>query len=153
MPREEGSLEGSRVRPIIDVVVKYKGTSIPIRALVDSGADMTMVPIAVGEALTGEPFPQLGTDAGKSKGFGDKEEPIRRIDADAVYAGRVFARSLAVGPVPRMVLGQSDFMTAFDVRFYWGHSPKWFAIEPAKPPKVARPKAASNATIRPRKRR
>jgi hypothetical protein len=155
MPREEGSPEaGGAIRPIVDVILRYKGTNLPIRALVDSGADMTMIPIAIGEFLTGLPFPQLGTDAGRSKGLGDKEEPIRRIDAEAIYAGRRFARSVTVGPVGRMVLGQSDFMTTFDVRFYWGHTPKWFSIEPTNPAASAtarRPPA--NPTIRPKRKR
>lgn len=155
MPREEGSPEpGGATRPVVDVKLTYKGTNLPIRALVDSGADMTMIPIAVAEALTGLPFAQLGADAGTSKGLGDKEETIRALDAEASYAGRLFTRKVAVGPVPRMVLGQSDFMTAFDVRFYWGHTPKWFSIEPTKPSATPPTKRAPmNPTIRRKRKR
>ena len=94
---------------------------------------MTMVPIAIGEALTGVPFDQMGPVAGTSEGLGSTKVPFRRLRATVVYEGRTFAHAVAVGPVPRMVVGQSDFMTAFDVRFYWGHTPKVFHVDPTQP--------------------
>jgi hypothetical protein len=78
----------------------------------------------------------------------------RRLDGVEVrYMGRVFATSILVGQIPRMVVGRQDFMRAFDVRFYWGHNPPEFVIEPTQPGKRHAAGSPPNPTIRTKRKR
>jgi hypothetical protein len=157
MPRVDGTPEDGTVRPVIDIEIHAPGkAAVPIRALVDSGADFAMIPIQIGEAIAGRPFDQIGPIAGHSVGLGGTPVPYRVLPgATMIYAGRTFATTVTVGQVPRVVVGQSDFLSRFDVRFYWGHNPKYLQIEPTQPATVrpiSQPRPA-NPTIRPKKKR
>jgi hypothetical protein len=152
--RVEGTPEDNQRRPIVEVILRYAGRSTPIRALVDSGADYTTIPESLGMALTGLPADQVGQPRGMVAGMG-APTAVRQLDGvEVVYMGRVFAQSILVGQTPRVIVGRNDFMAVFDVRFYWGHHPPEFSIEPTQPSKgkgVASKNA--NPTLRPKKRR
>ena len=151
MGRVEGRPEDGRHRPVIEVALTYAGRTIPVVAVVDSDADYTTIPVALGETLTGLPMDQIGRAGGNITGMGNPT-PSRILDGvEVVYMGRIFARTIIVGEAPRMVVGVNDFMKVFDVRFYWSRSAPEFWIEPARTPKARKP--APNPTIRPRRKR
>jgi hypothetical protein len=156
MARVDGTPEDGTVRPVVKVEIHSQGNPpLPIKALVDSGADLTMIPIAIGEALAAKPFDAIGPIAGYSRGLGgnDKGVPYRILpDASVSYDGFTFARRVTIGPVPRVVVGQSDFLAFFDVAFFWGANPKFMTIErSAAVPRGSR--SAPNPTIRPKEKR
>jgi hypothetical protein len=69
--RVDGRPEDGRHRPVIEVALTYAGKTIPVLALVDSGADYTTIPVALGEALTGLALDQIGDPSGDITGMGD----------------------------------------------------------------------------------
>lgn len=150
MGRVAGTPEGNQHRPVIEVTLRYAGRSIPVRALVDSGADFTTIPQQLGELLTGLAFDQIGVASGNIEGMG-APTPSRRLDGvEGAYMGRVFATSIFVGQAPRVVLGRNDFMRTFDLRFFWGHNPPELWIEPTQPAKARTTRPPLNTTIRPK---
>jgi hypothetical protein len=151
--RVEGRPEDNQFRPVIEVRIRFAGQTLPVLALVDSGADITTIPVALGESLTGLDFDQIGQNGGQITGMG-APTASRRLDGVAVeYMGRVFATTIIVGQTPRVVVGRNDFMGAFDTRFYWGHHPPEFWVEPTQPRKGAPSPSPANPTIRPKKHR
>lgn len=138
---------------MIEVALTYAGKTIPVLALVDSGADYTTIPVALGEALTGLTLDQIGDPAGDITGMGDPTPARILHGVDVAYMGRTFAQTIIVGRAPRMVVGVNDFMKAFDVRFYWSRNEPEFWIEPAQPPKSRTANRPRNPTIRPKRNR
>jgi hypothetical protein len=99
--RVYGRAEDGRFRPVIEVELTYAGRTIPILALVDSGADYTTIPVALGTTLTGIAPATIGRPGGKITGMG-KPTSSRILDGVEVsYMGRIFARAIIVGHAPR----------------------------------------------------
>ena len=139
MGRVYGRAEDSRFRPVVEVELTYAGKTIPVLALVDSGADYTTIPVALGRTITGLTFARIGRPGGNITGMG-KPTPYRILDGVEVsYMGKVFAREIIVGRAPRMVLGINDFMKTFDVRFYWSLKLPEFWVEHTKGTPPANP--------------
>jgi hypothetical protein len=149
----QGTPEDGQYRPLIPVTIELNGGHPEVlNALVDSGCDLTTISTDMAEAMTGLPFDQIGQDAGFAVGVGRK--PQRWIAGRGLYLGRVFATRILICDIPRVaILGRQDFMRTFDVRFYWGHHPPEFSVEPTQPRRVARPQPPTNPTIRPKKHR
>jgi hypothetical protein len=139
------NLEDGVYRPVVDIVVRIGGTTQTLRALVDSGADLTVIPTSVAEAMAGKPFEELGGVDTEMQGVCGKV-PAKYIEATGTYMGRDFADHVLVGPAPRTLVGRVDFMTVFNARFYWNREPPEFQLDPADPRRA--PAAARNPTIR-----
>jgi hypothetical protein len=119
----------------VDVVVG-KQKRLTVNALVDSGADRTIVPKTVGEAL-GIDYDKLPLAKGPDgkpmtgQGAGGQFE-IRECRGKVRWRNWNFADRFWVGPeesVPWVLLGRDDFFTKFNVRFEWSHNPPVFEIE------------------------
>jgi hypothetical protein len=102
-------------RPTILIKLKYKGRSVELFALVDSGADCCVFPSGIGE--------QLGMDiksgpVNPMSGFGEKRFPVYFHDVQIVV-GRYEIQAWAgfCDEIPMPILGQNGFFDPFEVRF------------------------------------
>lgn len=116
--------------PLLELTVVVGTNGVRLKAIVDSGADDTVIPI---EALVG-----LGVEwdklpgANKSKGAGGNFER-RRVTAQVRVGPVVLCDEVEVaeaGALPVVLLGRSDFFTKFTVTFDWHRSPPVFTVEP-----------------------
>jgi predicted aspartyl protease len=129
----QGTPEDGQHRPLVEVTIRLSGSPPQqVVALLDSGADWTTIPTDLAEAMTGLPFEQMGREAGFVKGIAGVL-PVRMVEGQGRFLGRIFTQMIQVCATPRAVLGRQDFMRAFNVRFYWSHNPPEFYIEPAVP--------------------
>ena len=117
-------------RPIVEVVVRTGRVRRRLKALVDSGADRSIIPAELlGDLVTFEELPSAGT----AGGLGAVE--LRSADSSLSFAGTIFATSLLVtAPGTHLryaVLGRDDFFKRFEICFRWTHRPPTFSIEPA----------------------
>ena len=111
------------------------GQMVPVIGIVDSGADSTVVNIALLEAY-GVDFASL-PPLKPSKGMGPGMIANGRLDARARYKGTVFAESIRVtgaGGAEVALLGRGDFFRRFDVYFEWRGSLPTFYLEAKEPP-------------------
>jgi hypothetical protein len=100
-------------------------------ALVDSGADMSIVP-AESLATFGVDWNKLSSPIEESKGAGGKLR-FRRFDAKLVWEGYSLSDHVALAEPKRLpgpLLGRNDFFVRFNVRFRWFKSPPELEIDP-----------------------
>lgn len=140
MPRVEGTAVGpNRWTPLITVSLVVVDKTFNFTALVDSGADCTILPAELVEAV-GVPFSSLPKSPGSGVGAGGAFE-IRVGRGDLIYDGVKFATQFSVAApkcLASPLLGRSDFMRLFVVRFNWHKTPPEFHIDPAVAPKRGR---------------
>jgi hypothetical protein len=149
----EGNPEDGIRRPVVEISLRLGSKTVPLRALVDSGADQTIIPTQLAEAMTGQSFKELDGEEIVMEGVCGKV-PAKVIPATATYGSRTFATRVMVGPTPRVLVGREDFMAAFNARFYWGRKPPVFYVEPADVPSTKPAQSPpTNPTIRPRGKR
>lgn len=133
MPRFTAQLLApDRHLPLVQIVLRlHSGPLLIPEALVDSGADTTVLPaeslegIASYRSLT----PLAG---GGARGPGGAFE-VRRCDGTLAFENTIFARRFAVaepGALPLPVLGRDDFFRRFAVSFDWYRDPPTFDIDP-----------------------
>jgi hypothetical protein len=150
VPAIPGAATGpNKWTPYLNVVLLAdSGKQLRARAVVDSGADWTVVPgelaLALGVDWTALPAsPDIATGAGGS--FEPRFAPI------AVWYGTVevcpVVRVAPVGAMPAMVLGREEFFSRFRVCFDWEQQPPTFTVDWIPPP------TANRATRRAAKRR
>lgn len=131
MPQFSARIHAAGIyRPLVEVVLRAGRVRRRLTALVDSGADLSLIPAELLEDLM--PFESLAR-AGQAAGVGIAE--MRSADLTLTFGGTVFAtRVLVVAPgtdLPFAVLGRDDFFRHFDVGFRWSQTPPTFSIEPA----------------------
>lgn len=131
MPRVEATEErpGYWV-PLVTVVLRLPAVTASFTALVDSGADMTILPAELVEAfkVPWSSIPGGGPGQGVGGGF-----EIRTLSGDLSYHGVTFATSFAVaepGHLPRPLLGRGDFFQRFVLRFNWHKATPEFHADP-----------------------
>jgi len=123
----------------VDVVLRRRDQPLHATAVIDSGADRTIVPRVLVEAggvawdgLPGDTNPDGSPRLGRGVGSAPVEMRVCR--------GRVRWRTTTVcevflvadmGPNAPVLLGRSDFFGRFDVTFRWSDTPPSFEIEPA----------------------
>lgn len=137
MPRIEGTKSGVDAAgqpiysPVLIVQVTLPGfghASVP--AVIDSGADVTIVPF---EVFVGAGLEWTKLPAG-SQGLGAGGVFERRpLQAEIRYRDWLICDSVEVaqpGALPFALLGRQDFFQKFIVRFAWHKSPPEVIIDP-----------------------
>jgi predicted aspartyl protease len=118
---------------LLDVEFRFPGDPRSYLALLDSGADYTMIPA---EYLPSSiPYTTL-RDPFMANGVGCQFE-ARVCDVEVVFDKWTFATVIAVVepdkmPVPQALLGRLDFMSRFEVSFNWSAEPGSFTIRRIK---------------------
>jgi hypothetical protein len=117
--------------PIVVVTVSTANGCIATRqAMIDSGADCTIIPFEQIKAC-GVEWDKL-PDAGGGTGAGGKFE-TRILMATVKYREWVVSDRLKVaepGSLPLMLLGRQDFFRKFNVRFRWDMVPPVVDVDP-----------------------
>lgn len=119
----------------VDVVIGKGRRSQRVTAMVDSGADRTVVPRLVAEAL-GVDYNSLkkpvGPDGEVLKGQGaDGEFEIRVCRGKVRWRMTKICDEFWVADCGMVLLGRDDFFALFDVMFNWSAANPYMVIEPA----------------------
>jgi len=120
--------------PLVAVTLTVGNRSFLVKALVDSGADGSVLRA---ESLKGlVPFSSLPPASGdEAAGAGGAFE-IRRLGGTLTFAQVEFRHGVAVaepGALPVSVLGRDDFFRHFVVRFEWFRDQPVFDVDPRPP--------------------
>lgn len=131
MPRIKATeVAPGRFLPMLDIEIRVPVARAQMLGLVDSGADLTIVPGQVLEAI-GVPWTSL-KKAGDSVGAGGGFET--RIAKGAVlWEGSRIREQLLVaqpGALPWPLIGRDDFFKKHVVRFSWHRQPPTIDIDP-----------------------
>ena len=136
MPRVEGQRVGTKPdgtpvwAPVLVVDLYCDRGSVSGPAVVDSGADHTVVPF---EAIAPTGYKWTDLPKGKSGiGAGGPYE-IRELAGRVQYREWVVCEGLHVaepGRLPVILLGREDFFARFVVKFTWHKQPPYVDIDP-----------------------
>lgn len=136
MPRITGTQTAPGVfAPMLMFDIEINGARATLPGILDSGADRTIVPLEYVEPA-GVVFANLPPPTGISIGAGGKFEA-------RVCRGKIAFRGIPVcdeflvasgGCLPMALLGRSDFMVKFSVRFNWHRKPPTVDIDPVAKP-------------------
>ena len=113
--------------PLVTVKTAVLGVEREFTALVDSGADYTMVPASLlaSYGVDVRNLPQIGWMIGAN----GTQVPMRRYSADLWFRNRRFATEVGVLPnLPRPIVGRGDFFQFFGVHFHWCVSPPAWCV-------------------------
>lgn len=122
---------GDRFYPMLRVELEYKSRTVEGLALVDSGADFTVLSAEVCTAL-GIRFERLPKMPRESRGAGGQFEVRVLQGARLRYRGVTFCERVLVaapGSIPWPLLGRDDFMAKFPVKFHWHKNPPWIQVD------------------------
>lgn len=137
MPRIEGTKVGldglGRMvhSPIIFVHLLYGGLGLEVQAVVDSGADTTVIPAEIA-AVVGVEWAKLPSGT-KGLGVGGACE-MRLVDMTIKYKDWKYSGLVAIAEpkhLPVVLLGRTDFFRSFVARFHWFKDPPEFHLDPA----------------------
>lgn len=137
MPRIEGTKVGidglGRMvhSPIVFVHLLYGGLGLEVQAIVDSGADTTIVPAEVAAAV-GVEWAKLAPGT-KGLGVGGTCE-MRLVDMAIKYKDWKYSGMVTIAEpkhLPVVLLGRTDFFRYFVARFHWFKDPPEFHLDPA----------------------
>ena len=122
--------------PLVRVTTTVLGVDREFTALVDSGADLTMLPasVLVGFGVDVAGLPRVGWTIGAS---GTRSKiPRYEYAMDLWHRNRRFATTVAVLPnLPKPILGRDDFMRAFGVHFHWETDPPEWCVRRIRNPR------------------
>ena len=150
MPRVFGTSIGVGHSPLLEVGVvtgKGKQPAQEVTATLDSGADQTVVPRSLVEALgvdydkLKEPVDAAGGAITGKGADGDFE--LRVCRGKVRWRTTVICNEFWVANCPVVLLGRDDFFKLFDVMFDWSAPTPYVDIEPAG---TMRARAAGAAT-------
>lgn len=136
MPRIEGTKVGvdglgrTIYSPIVIVSLLFGQLGLDVQAIVDSGADTTVIPAEVAAAL-GIEWTKLPTGT-KGLGVGGASE-MRLVAMTVKYKEWKFSGPVTIAEpkhLPVVLLGRTDFFQSFVVRFHWFKTPPEFHIDP-----------------------
>lgn len=130
MPRLEATFANGRWFPVIEVTLSIGDHfEHEVLAIVDSGADSTLVPGELVEAA-GIPFASLEQAEALSAGG---QMTTAKCLGSISYLNRTFCTEFACtepGKRGNFLLGRADFFRSFVVRFLWHRDPPVFDIDP-----------------------
>jgi hypothetical protein len=118
---------------LLDVEFRFPGAPRTYLSLVDSGADVTIIPA---ELLPPSIRYEDLTDPSEGKGVGCEFE-FRMCEIEVWFQKWKFASEIAViepnkMPEPGALLGRLDFMKRFAVMFDWSKDPGMVDVRPIK---------------------
>jgi hypothetical protein len=131
VPRVEGTqLQPGRYYPAITFQLKVNGKVRRGLGIIDSGADLTMIPaeMLIGSGID---FGKLPLQPGQNVGAGGSHP--RRCPGQIDYASMRICDEFVVaeeGTLPFAIFGREDFFTKFVVRFNWHKSPPEVHLDP-----------------------
>ena len=137
MPRIEGTKVGvdglgrTVYSPIVFVHLLYGNLGLEVQAVVDSGADTTIVPAEIAAAV-GVEWAQLPPGT-KGLGVGGTCE-MRLVDMTIKYKDWKYSGAVTIAEpkhLPVVLLGRTDFFRYFVARFHWFKDPPEFHLDPA----------------------
>ena len=115
--KESSRMSGSVIRPVADVIFEYKKQEVELAMYIDSGADMTMIPLEAGKALG---FKQEARDEiFEIQGVSGSGVPYILKKADIRLDSEKFEIRLAwalIEEVP-FLLGRMDIFPKFKITF------------------------------------
>ncbi len=115
--RESSVISGTVLRPIAEVNLEYKNQKTEVAMYIDSGADITMIPLEIGKALG---FKQTPNDEIlEIRGVSGSGVPYILKNANILLNGEKFKIRLAwalVEEVP-LLLGRMDIFPKFKITF------------------------------------
>lgn len=140
MPRIEGTKvgilsDGTEIwGPVVLVTIRTDGGIVTTSAIIDSGADSTVVPCEVLAGL-GVDFEKLPAgESGKGAGGAFERRPMK---ATLKFRDWTICEEIAVaepGRLPVVLLGRLDFFQRFVVRFMWHKVPPYVDVDPIAVP-------------------
>jgi hypothetical protein len=120
--------------PLVRVQTTVLGSLRAFTALVDSGADATMIPASL-LAAYGIDLSTL-VQNGWSVGANGTQIPKYVFAMELWHRNRRFATQVNVLPIlPVPVLGRDDFMRAFGIHFHWEVDPPEWCIRRIRNPR------------------
>ena len=129
-------------RPIIIVSIEIGGRIVQGPALVDSGADNTLVPFDAVAPL-GVDFLQLPRGPGGSGPGGTLD--VRVCQGKLRWDNRMLMTEFMVAEPTKgpgaILLGRADFFTLYVARFQWHKNPPVFDLDPGRPSKMTSDRA------------
>lgn len=139
--------DGSDVfRPVIYIRVKINGVTFQVPALLDSGADSTVLALGPIVAQSGLSEKML-VEFGSSIGIGGRQKHFTYPNEFRLsYRKTEFFKGNApmMRGLPISILGRSDFFRHFIVRFLWHRSVPVFEIDPVVSPKKGKSQKKRN---------
>ena len=114
---EQSKIFGAILRPVAEVIFIYKDKEILESAYVDSGADISLIPKSLGEALGIEV--KKSDEITEIKGIGERSIPIIIKNIHMRIGEKEFETRVAwalIEGVP-MLLGREDIFPLFDICF------------------------------------
>ncbi len=115
--KESSVITGIVLRPVADVILEYKNRSVETAMYIDSGADITMVPLEVGKALGFRQDPK--DEILEIRGVSGSGVPYILKRANIILDGEKLNIRLAwalIEEVP-LLLGRIDIFPKFKITF------------------------------------
>ena len=115
--KESSSITGTILRPVADVILQVSNLKVEAALYIDSGADITMIPLELGKALGFKQRPK--DEIREVKGVSGSGVPYILKSAFIIINGKRFKIRLAwalIEEVP-LLLGRLDIFTKFKITF------------------------------------
>jgi len=115
--KESSIISGTVLRPVADVILKANNCTIEVVMYIDSGADLTMVPLEVGKALGFKQYPR--DEILEIRGVSGSGVPYVLKKANIILNGEKLKIRLAwalIEEVP-LLLGRMDIFPKFKIIF------------------------------------
>ena len=113
---DKSNIFGEIYRPIVEFEVHVNNEWIPIVAILDSGADVTLLPKSFLEAFGFEPRKE---EIKEVRGIGEGRIPVVIKEVRLKFAGREFNARVAIALVEDVpyILGREDVFDKFKITF------------------------------------
>lgn len=115
--KEFSQISGTVLRPVADVILEVNNRKVDVAMYIDSGADITMIPLEVGKALEFKQNP--GDEILEIKGVSGGGVPYILKRANIILNGKKLKIHLAwtlIEEVP-LLLGRMDIFPKFKIIF------------------------------------
>jgi hypothetical protein len=123
-----------RFLPLLSLTLTIDQVEVGGFGVVDSGADMTMLPDTAVEAC-GLDYDDIPGTAQVGEGAGSQFE-FKLCDGSLKYDGKELCQQFAVAAPKHhlrwALLGRKEFFTKYVVRFAWHRTPPDFNVDPVK---------------------
>ena len=130
MPRVTGTeLTPGLFRPVLTITVAIGAAVLDGPAIVDSGADRTIIPAEIVE-LAGIVFTDLPLTSEQGIGAGGGFETRTCKGKVKWRSWLICSEFLVADHLPFALLGREDFFKRFNVRFGWHRDPPTVDIDP-----------------------